>query len=512
VQKHREGTPREKQYHQLDTYCGQSVFVVFNINIYNLTRAVNERLFYRQLDGKWVRPHDAEDAVVALLEQFVRDQLYELLPRTTPMSQQQLLRGYRGRKLVNYTAGCKRLERKPLTVRDAHLDAFGKMEKLPLKEDEGKMIQRVIQTRTIMYHIELGVFTRKIESDLYKAVDELVQKLSGERKGMKSILKGLNCKAQGSIIFEKWSRFKDPVAIMADAKRFDQSVKGGILQMEHNIYLHCFPNPKDRKRLSWLLRQQFVNIGRGRCKDGILKYILGASRCSGDMNTGLGNCIIMTILLTYYLRYVCGITKFSICNNGDDVFVIVEREDEERVRSGMYNFFFRAGFIMEIEKTVDVIEHISFCQTRPVFDGECWRMVRDVKQSLSKDAISIDPFDSQISLANYLHSVGNGGLSLTGGIPMLQEYYQSMIRNSTSLNPTDRKLKDVLTERDGFYWQRRGMTEKYRPVTDAARVSFYNAFGIMPDVQIYMEEYYRQLVIPWEGTHSFKYGERVHSH
>jgi len=52
------------------------------------------------------------------------------------------------------------------------------------------------------------------------------------------------------------------------------------------------------------------------------------------------------------------------------------------------------------------------------------------------------------------------------------------------------------------------MHEKYRLVTDAARVSFYNAFGVVPDLQRELEQLYKTLPqpclhpvehgVPWE--------------
>jgi len=483
-------------------------FIVFNSNIHNLCRAINERLFYRKVNGKWVRPHEADELSVARLELVVARDLYKHLPRTVPMSQEDFLSGYGGRKLTVYTEAVKSINRSPLTAKDAELRAFIKIEKLSV----AKEIPRVIQTRDPRYHVELGRYTRKVEKNIYHAVDEMCRLNGGGLVGEKTILKGMNCVDQAKQILMKFNRFDKPVIYQADAKRFDQSVTALISHLEHSVYVQCFNNPKHKRRLQSLLDMQLVNRGKGYCRDGKVDYLLGPSRCSGDMNTGLGNCLLMSIMMYGFLYDHLGLRKFAISDNGDDVFIIVEDKHAKLVGDTMYSYFNNLGFIMEIEDPVYEIEKIKFCQTSPVFDGEKWRMVRDVNAALTKDAISIKPFQSQMELANYLHSVGEGGLSLAGGIPVVQEYYQSMIRNSELNNPNNKQFKDILTERDGFYWQRRGMHEKYRPITDAARVSFYEAFGILPEVQVEMEIYYRNLVIPWQGASNLTHGAQTIFH
>jgi len=499
VLKHCEGTGRVKQYSIIDNYCAPQEFVVFNTNISNLARAVNERLFYRCLDGVWQRPHEADEVSVNKIITIVDKELRDLLPSTAPMSYEDFILGYTGRKRQVYQEAIDSLKQFPLQKKDWELQAFGKVEKLALKEDPSKMIMRVIQTRSPRYHASLGIYTRKVEHDIYLAVDAMVRRGSKGILGEKTILKGLNCIDQATHIVNKFRRFHNPVVISADAKRFDHSVGAIISKLEHQIYAWCFKRKKDREILMELLSKQLENVGRGFCRDGKLKYKLGPSRCSGDMNTGLGNCVLMTVMMYCFLKHHLKIDKFAVADNGDDVFIIVEQELLSLVQDNMYNYFYELGFIMEIEEPVYQIEQISFCQTQPVFDGERYRMVRNPHHSLTKDAISIKPFQSQMEMANFLHSVGEGGLSLTGGLPVLQDYYQSMINNSIINNPTNKKFKDILTERDGFYWQRRGMSQKYKPVSEAARASFAIAFGIMPDVQAEMEEYYSKLIVKYQN-------------
>ena len=70
--------------------------------------------------------------------------------------------------------------------------------------------------------------------------------------------------------------------------KFDMHVSPAALAWEHSIYTSIFPRDKFLKKL---LRWQMNNRGAGYCGDGSLKYSVTGKRFSGDMNTGLGNCL-----------------------------------------------------------------------------------------------------------------------------------------------------------------------------------------------------------------------------
>jgi hypothetical protein len=103
--------------------------------------------------------------------------------------------------------------------------------------------------------------------------------------------------------------------------------------------------------------------------------------------------------------------------------------------------------------------------------------------SLSKDCVVLQ--SSYLGdLTSYLNSIGSCGLSLTGGIPILQNYYRAMLPRD-GLQRT-RDYEALINS--GFFQLAKGMHESFRPVTDEARVSFCNAFGITPDLQCELEK------------------------
>lgn len=117
----------------------------------------------------------------------------------------------------------------------------------------------------------------------------------------------------------------------------------------------------------------------------VMRYTTEGTRCSGDVNTGMGNCILMVSIVTAYMwENKAPVSDFSILNNGDDCLLFV-KPHLAHLLPGIVPWFSALGFVMKLEKPVTVLEDIEFCQTKPVFDGEKWRMVRSYPTSASKD-------------------------------------------------------------------------------------------------------------------------------
>jgi hypothetical protein len=284
-----------------------------------------------------------------------------------------------------------------------------------------------------------------------------------------------------------WAEFDSPVAIGLDAKRFDQHVRAKMLRWEHDVYLAAYRG-SDREFLGYLLDAQIRNRCTMRCVDGNIKYTVHGSRMSGDMNTASGNCLIMCALI-HTLCTERKVRKFRLANNGDDCVLIVESRDVALVLDGLYEWFLEFGFKMEVEPTVDTFERIVFCQSSPVFDGTKWVMVRDPRVSLSKDAICLNRnYSYGPGARKWLGAVGACGLSMTGGIPVLQDYYSAFLRGGV-----DGLRWDPVVFETGMAMLAKGCSRGYREPTDAARVSFWQAFGVTPTEQRLAEESYRSV-------------------
>jgi hypothetical protein len=465
-----------------------------NSNITNLERAVNERVFYVAHKGEFREPpRPRSDGFFATQLGVFNALLSTHLFKTTPISGHEFAQLYTGRRKDVYTrAADSLLQGETLTQRDAEIRCFVKAEKINFSA-KSDPTPRVISPRTPRFNVELGKYLRPIEDRLYKAIAMVF--------GEKVVFKGMNAVQQGGEMKAKWDKYMSPVAVGLDASRFDQHVSIPALRWEHSVYERCFRDPVELRKL---LRMQLVNVVRGYCGDGNLKYKTQGGRMSGDMNTSLGNCLLMCAMVYSYCISV-GVSKFSLANNGDDCVVIMEQEDLERFTLGLDSWFVDMGFSMKVEEPVFEFEGIEFCQTKPVLGPRGYTMTRCMT-ALGKDSVSLIPLTTQKEYEQWLSAVGQGGLSLASGMPVWQSFYQSMLRAS---NGARARQDDQQT---GFKMLGAGLLSKASHVTQKARYSFYLAFGVTPDMQLALEAYYNNLnlnyappstttplkTVPWE--------------
>lgn len=401
---------------------------------------------------------------------------------TTPWSSDEFVATYEGRRATIYAAAVESLRTEPVNRRDSESAAFLKAEKIPFYQKPDPA-PRLIHPRSPRYNVEVGVFVKKIEHDVYHAVDSVW--------GEKTILKGYNAHQVGAIMARKWNRFKQPVGVMLDASRFDQHVSAEALKWEHSQYEMWFRG-SDRDRLRLLLRWQLKTKCRARASDGMIKYTVSGMRFSGDMNTGLGNCLLMSAMVWSYAHRQ-GV-DCELANNGDDCVVIMESADLKKFDlTELGSWFEGLGFTMKVEEPVYDLERVEFCQTHPVFDGSRWVMVRKHGHAMAKDCISLKPLDGRGVFDKWRLAIGMAGMSLVGGIPVQQEFYSAMMRGATG--PA---LHNDLTLETGFARLARGMDRKPTTVSAQARYSYWLAFGVLPDEQVALEEFFRLVTPAWE--------------
>jgi hypothetical protein len=298
------------------------------------------------------------------------------------------------------------------------------------------------------------------------------------------VAKGFDVFQIGDIMKSKWELFQQPCAISLDASRFDQHCSVEALKWTHNIYRKFSKNKEFSKMLDMMLH----NRGHGLCKDGFVKYEVPGRRMSGDMDTALGNCLLM-VAMTYSMCYTLGV-RHEVMDNGDDIVVICDKSDELTITNNVQAWFTKLGFKMKVEPTVYTLEQIEFCQMHPVFDGERWRMVRNMT-SLCKDLVCTT---NQEQAALWLQAIGNGGLSLTAGLPVMQEFYSFLLKYGPKGNRTrNNTSKWTLFQSSGFFRMASKVRGGHLPVSYSARDSFQKAFGMDFSQQLQLEEMYQKL-------------------
>jgi hypothetical protein len=401
-----------------------------------------------------------------------------------PWSYDQFVDSYDGSRKTRYAAAVASLRMLALLPRDAWVKGFVKAEKLNLSK-KSDPAPRMISPRSPRFNVELGVFIRPAEAVICRAIAAVF--------GGPTVMKGYNAVQMAGHLFTMWCSFTSPIAVGLDASRFDQHVSVQALEWEHSVYLWMYRQGPDSK-LAGLLRSQLLNHVKCYAPEGSVAYVVGGTRMSGDMNTSLGNCLIMCAMVYAYAAYV-GV-RVRLANNGDDCVVFMESCDEVRFTTGLNAWFLEMGFTMKVEDTVRVFEHVEFCQTKPVcVDGE-YVMCRSPFIGLAKDSMCLQPSVDEHFLTSYeqwAREVGTAGCSLASGMPILQSVY---LRMSQMGQERKKAWSQGLTSHSGLLIGARGMTAKVRPPSSTTRFSFWLAWGITPDEQIAIESEAAQFVQP----------------
>jgi hypothetical protein len=302
-------------------------------------------------------------------------------------------------------------------------------------------------------------------------------------------MKGYNASEVATHIRDMWDQFQAPVAVGLDASRFDQHVGEQALRWEHSVYNACWGGSEGRE-LRKLLNWQVHNTGFARARDGGYKYTTTGCRMSGDMNTALGNCLIMCALVWHRCDELGIVARLA--NNGDDCVVVMERGDLDKFLHGLSDWFVRFGFSMKQEDPVSELEEVEFCQAHPVRCGQGWVMVRDPRVVVDKDLCTVIDVTTPSAFQRYLGAIGDCGAALSSGVPVMQEFYHGLQLASSGF-----RMGDALQLESGMARLASRMTASYDPVTPEARVSFYKAFGITPDAQEAAEAQLRQVDYRW---------------
>jgi hypothetical protein len=490
------GTPKERRYVRVAGVSPDVDIVPFTNDLVTLRRAVLERVFLvKGSDGRLQEPPRPQKGVFSKVLANTLGKLVPYLPSTAPRSHQNFVDSYEGRKKVRYQRALDQINEGRFNLaEDAKLKVFVKYEKTD-RTNKIDPVARVISPRDPKYNLKVGRYLKFLEKPLFEAINSMF--------GHTTIFKGINAVESAHLMHEKWSRFHEPVAVGLDASRFDQHVSYDALLWEHDVYRKCYRERKHRKRLSVLLEKQLINECYGETPDGEVRYKVLGTRMSGDMNTSMGNCLLMTCMIKAFLDSIK--VDADLANNGDDCVLIFEKKDLEKVMVPLPNWFTEMGFTMAVEKPVYEFEEIEFCQTKPVFDGARFIMCRNPHSAIVKDSVMVKSWDGCDFFRGWLDAVGTGGISLTGGLPVFQELYQSYVRAGKK-----RKIPEDLIPWSFRQWKR-GVNREYGTVSPEARASFYWAFGVTPDEQLAMEEYYTRLrikgsLIPYHTRSVFEEG------
>jgi hypothetical protein len=204
---------------------------------------------------------------------------------------------------------------------------------------------------------------------------------------------------------------------------------------------------------------------------------------SGDMDTGLGNCIIMNSLIKMYMKLV-GIKHYLSSVNGDDSVVLIEADQEKLFRSSMY-LWKRFGFNMKCD-IVYSLEDVDYCQCKPLLTDYGWVMSRDPKRVLSRIAWSTKLYPKR-GFGDYLYALGTCERATSWGVPVNFSAGQNIFdlsfkfKGQRKLRAMSRKLLQSVQRQK--YWQCDTPCE----ISYSTRLRFQRAWNLDPVKQIELE-------------------------
>lgn len=439
-----------------------------------LHRGLNERVLNVVKDGKLVRVPTPEPGAFAALDKLAVS-VANFIPSPTRVSRYAYALSFTGSRRVRYMLAVLSLAIKAFQVSDAISTMFVKAEKT-LKAP------RIIIFRGARFNVLLGTFLKHIEHSVYRAIDRYCG------YGVGVVMKGKSSIERAAAIIGHIRRFGDGdwVAISIDAAKFDAHTSVDALQFEHRLYLHLYrQNPELRALLEYQTRLR----AKGFCPDGRMYVEKDGNRCSGDVNTSLGNVWLMCLMLIAFLR---GFPHASFVNDGDDSVIFLRRRDLPRFERKLAPFFLRLGYTMTVDSVCDVAEHIRFCQCAPVYTGSQWIMVRNPAKAVGQDLTSTNIFSLRTA-RTHCAAVGLCGGWLSRGVPVMQAFYAGA-RNIGDHSVNSYK-SDALSREGLFYMSR--SADRHAPliqrVSAQARVSFWRAFGVTPAEQVQLEKHFFSL-------------------
>lgn len=398
-------------------------------------------------------------------------QLARHLPFGTRQGLADFYQSYSGRKRLRYEQAQENLQSTGLRKRHARVTMFVKPDKINTVAKENPD-PRPIQFRAPEYCVELASYLKPLEHALYG-----LRMTHPNLKGKTRLVgKGLNQRDRAILLEAKMKEFASPVVVSLDMSRFDLHVSRELLQVEHEVYLNRFRH--DRK-LARLLRWQLDNEGSS--KEGV-RYKTHGRRMSGDMNTALGNCILMIVMVIDMLAE--GGVVGQILDDGDDCLVVLNLPDLDKFLR-VAALASRYGMTVKVENVAFCMEDVEWCQSRPILTVLGWKFVRNPWKIFNTSLLGTKwlRMTEKQRLA-HLRAIGDCELILNRGVPVLQAYACALIRNSKGVESNTSHLDE------GDF---RRMTRESAPalsvdISFEARKSFERAFGIKVETQQLMEE------------------------
>lgn len=412
-----------------------------------------------------------------------------------PMTYEQVINTFKGPRKTRYFNAWQSLISKPICEADGRISSFIKSE----KTDPGAKVNpdpRMIQARTPRYGVEIARYLKPMEHQLYN--------ITGGKSDDRLIAKGLNQVERAQLLRKKWESFKNPVCLGLDCSRWDRHVTKEMIQLEHSVYLRMCSDPHFARLLGWQLHNKC------RTSNGV-KYSVKGNRMSGDMNTALGNCLLMVILITAAMD-ILKLEDWDLLDDGDDCLLIIESDALDHVKSQLPKIFADFGHELKVESVAHDIHDIVFCQCRYLRLADREVMVANWIKTLSTGTSGTKNWDLPSVVPSMLHAVGSCYMALGAGVPIVQPWAARLIELGNGKYPkawnTEYEM-DIRIGREMRFWKD-WANIKAQDIPEQNRAEFERAFGVDPTRQLEIEKYlstwnpnfleYREVSAEWDSA------------
>lgn len=318
----------------------------------------------------------------------------------------------------------KRVRYQNATMRalSTNIDMFVKVEQLDKQADP-----RAIQARHDSFKAAVGPWIAALEARCCAVLPCMIKALSEEGKA------------------EKISTLRDRAdnTLEIDFSRFDRHCSKTLLvATEHAVYEHVFP-----EHVAAMLRMQLDN----NCTSAFgAKYHVEGGRMSGDMNTSIGNCIIVACLMM-----AAGLPLDSFIVEGDDMFAAVTDHEKKN-----FNLAIISNTGMKPEY-ISTYRQGTFCSRWDVVDS------RGAPKRVRHPLRDIVRYGFTLGNTSRLEKVMTHAREWNG-VPMLGPVYY---RRVLELKPDEISNPEWITT-----------------ITPSARLKFDLTFNINIDTQIAFED------------------------
>lgn len=378
-----------------------------------------------------------------------------------PAKRWKVVNGYSGPYRRKYMEAHKEYHRVGLKSYMSHVTMFCKDDSYSCEPEKAP---RAIQYRNTTFALEQGRFTKPIEKWFYHILDDVDTLIVGKSDPF-TIAQHLHAKS---------AKYKNPCFLMLDASKFDSCVDIKWLKLTLGFYKRLYPK-RYHRTLDWLWTKTYINVGKTRHG---LRYKTWGTRMSGDMDTGLGNSIIMYLMLKSYLKQID--VRGSIMVNGDDSLVVIEQSDVGKAKD--ISCFKRFGFNMKFDISYS-IHQAEFCQSR-LFYSDCGPMMALNPQRAIDRAGWTTMKYSKSNARAYINTIGRCNRAAHWGQPILYKLAIKMIEEASTnkevwLRPYWEEYKQML----GRWWR---MGEP--AISLESRLSFAEAWNIEVPTQLDLEK------------------------